>query len=40
MHTGEILYLATVIATFVVFSGTLLVTVMGYDKHKAGRGGA
>ena len=37
MHTGEILYLAVVIGTFAVFSGTLLLTVMGYDSHKAGR---
>ena len=31
------LYLAVVIGTFAVFSGTLLLTVMGYDSHKAGR---
>ncbi len=39
MQTGEILYLAIVIATFVAFSGTLLMTVMAYDRHKASRAG-
>lgn len=37
MQTGEILYLAIVIATFVGFSGSLLMSVMAYDQHKGSR---
>ena len=35
MTTGEILFLGIVIATFVIFSGTLAITVAAYDRHKA-----